>query len=101
MESTTCLSFTSYELLMNPQVQDKLYSEIMAVKEELGDKPLDYDTLMGMKYLDCVVSESLRKWPPAFVLDRMCAADYQLKDEEGQVVIQLRKEDLVHIPIMA
>nr|XP_016928956.1 cytochrome P450 9c1 [Drosophila suzukii] len=98
---STCLSFTSYELLMNPEVQDKLYAEIMAVKEELGDKPLDYDTLMGMKYLDCVVSESLRKWPPAFVLDRMCAADYQLKDEEGQVVIQLRKDDLVHIPIMA
>ncbi|KAH8346412.1 hypothetical protein KR084_012203 [Drosophila pseudotakahashii] len=98
---STCLSFTSYELLMNPEVQDKLYEEILAVKEELGDRPLDYDTLMGMKYLDCVVSESLRKWPPAWVLDRMCAADYELKDEEGQLVLQLRKDDLVHIPVVA
>ncbi|XP_017010446.2 cytochrome P450 9c1 [Drosophila takahashii] len=98
---STCLSFTSYELLMNPAVQDKLYEEILAVKEELGDRPLDYDTLMGMKYLDCVVSESLRKWPPAWVLDRMCAADFELKDEEGQLVLQLRKDDLVHIPVVA
>ncbi|XP_017070438.2 cytochrome P450 9c1 [Drosophila eugracilis] len=98
---STCLSFTSYELLMNPEVQDKLYAEILDVKEQLGDKPLDYDTLMGMKYLDCVVSESLRKWPPAIVLDRMCAADFQLKDEEGEVVLNLRKDDLVHIPLIA
>lgn len=57
----TCLSFTSYELMMNPEVQEKLLAEILAVKEQLGEKPLDYDTLMGMKYLNCVVSESLRK----------------------------------------
>ncbi|XP_016972471.1 cytochrome P450 9c1 [Drosophila rhopaloa] len=97
----TCLSFTSYELQVNPEVQDKLYDEILAVKEELGDKPLDYDTLMGMKYLDCVVSESLRKWPPAIVLDRMCGADFELKDEQGEVVLNLRKDDLVHIPVIA
>ncbi|KAH8401474.1 hypothetical protein KR009_005747, partial [Drosophila setifemur] len=97
----TCLSFTSYELLINPEVQDKLYEEIMAVEEELQGKPLDYDTLMGMKYLDCVVSESLRKWPPAIVLDRMCAADFQLRDEEGNVLVNLCANDLVHIPIIA
>ncbi|XP_017124755.1 cytochrome P450 9c1 [Drosophila elegans] len=97
----TCLSFTSYELQMNAEVQDKLYEEIRAVKEKLGDKLLDYDTLMGMKYLDCVVSESLRKWPPAFILDRMCGADFQLKDEQGEVLLNVSKDELVHIPIMA
>ncbi|KAH8401477.1 hypothetical protein KR009_005750 [Drosophila setifemur] len=97
----TCLSFTSYELLINPEVQDKLYEEILAVEEELQGKPLDYDTLMGMKYLDCVVSESLRKWPPAFVLDRMCSADFQLRDEEGNVKVNICANDLLHIPIIA
>lgn len=97
----TCLSFTCHELLANPEVQQKLYEEIKAVEEELGGKPLDYDTLMALKYLDCVVSESLRKWPPAFILDRMCSADFELKDEEGEVVLQLRKDELVHIPVGA
>lgn len=97
----TCLSFTSYELMMNPEVQEKLLAEILAVKEQLGEKPLDYDTLMGMKYLNCVVSESLRKWPPAFIVDRMCGSDFQLKDEEGEVVVNLREDDLVHINVGA
>ncbi|EDW92579.1 cytochrome P450 9c1 [Drosophila yakuba] len=97
----TCLSFTSYELMMNADVQEKLHEEILAVKEQLGEKPLDYNTLVGMKYLDCVVSESLRKWPPAFVLDRMCSSDFQLKDEAGEVVANLREDDLVHINVAA
>ncbi|XP_022222750.2 cytochrome P450 9c1 [Drosophila obscura] len=97
----TCLSFTSYELLMNPEAQDKLYEEIMATEAQLGGKPLDYDTLMGMKYLDCVVSESLRMWPPAYILDRMCGSDFQLHDEEGKLVLNLKKDDLINIPVVA
>ncbi|EDW32912.1 GL10233 [Drosophila persimilis] len=97
----TCLSFTSHELLMNPEAQDKLYEEIMATEEQLGGKPLDYDTLMGMKYMDCVVSESLRMWPPAFVLDRMCGSDFELRDEEGKVVLTLKKDELINIPVIA
>ncbi|XP_020800979.1 cytochrome P450 9c1 [Drosophila serrata] len=97
----TCLSFTCHELLANPEVQQKLYEEILAVEEELDGKPLNHDTLMAMKYLDCVVSESLRKWPPAFIIDRMCAADFDLKDEEGEVIVKLQKDELVHIPVAA
>ena len=98
---STCLSFTSYELLINPEVQQKLYEEILAVEEQLAGKPLDYDSLMGMKYLDCIISESLRKWPPAIVVDRMCGADFELRDEAGELVLKLRKDDLVHIPVVA
>lgn len=98
---STCLSFTCYELLMNPEVQQKLYEEIQAVEEQLQGKPLDYDSLMGMKYLDCIISESLRKWPPAIVIDRMCSADFELRDEAGELLVKLRKGELVHVPIVA
>ncbi|XP_023162666.2 cytochrome P450 9c1 [Drosophila hydei] len=98
---STCLSFTTYELLMNPEVQQQLYEEILAVEEQLAGKPLDYDSLMGMKYLDCIISESLRKWPPAIVIDRMCSADFELKDEAGALIVKLSKGDLVHVPIVA
>lgn len=98
---STCLSFTCYELLMHPEVQEKLHAEILAVQEQLEGKPLDYDSLMNMKYLDCVISESLRKWPPAIVIDRECAADFELRDEAGELLVKLRKGELVHVPIVA
>ncbi|EDW08491.1 cytochrome P450 9c1 [Drosophila mojavensis] len=98
---SSCLSFTAYELLMNPDVQQQLYEEILAVEQQLAGKPLDYDSLMGMKYLDCIISESLRKWPPAVVIDRMCSTDFELKDETGESILKLSKGDLVHIPIVA
>ncbi|XP_062132038.1 cytochrome P450 9c1 [Drosophila sulfurigaster albostrigata] len=98
---STCLCFTTYELLMNPEVQQKLYEEIEEVQQKLDGKPLDYDSLMGMKYLDCVISESLRKWPPAIVVDRMCGADFELRDEQDELLVKLRKDELVHIPIVA
>ncbi|KAL7738685.1 hypothetical protein ACLKA6_006970 [Drosophila palustris] len=98
---STCLSFTTHELLMNPRVQQTLHEEILEVEQRLEGKPLDYDSLMGMKYLDNIISESLRKWPPAIVIDRMCGADFELRDEAGESLLQLRKDELVHIPIVA
>ncbi|EDW01676.1 cytochrome P450 9c1 [Drosophila grimshawi] len=98
---STCLSFTSYELAINPAVQQTLYEEIMDVEQQLDGKPLDYDSLMGMQYLDCIISESLRKWPPAIVIDRMCGADFELRDDAGELLLKLSKDDLVHIPIVA
>uniref|UniRef100_T1H0V5 Cytochrome P450 n=1 Tax=Megaselia scalaris TaxID=36166 RepID=T1H0V5_MEGSC len=49
----------------NPDVQTKLLQEIQEVKESLGEDPLTFEVLNGMNYLDQVVSESLRKLPPA------------------------------------
>lgn len=59
------LTFVSYELLANPDVQQKLYGEIAEVNEKLNGRRIDYDTLQRMKYLDQIICETLRKWPPA------------------------------------
>lgn len=96
---STCLCFLTYELCINPEVQSQLYDEVRAVELELQGKPLDYDTLMHMKYLDMVVSEALRKWPPAPRTDRMCNADIDLRDDDNKVVVSLKKGDVLFIPI--
>lgn len=96
---STCLCFLTYELCMNPEVQSRLYDEVRAVELQLQGKPLDYDTLMHMKYLDMVVSEALRKWPPAPRTDRMCNADIDLRDDNNTVVVSLKKGDVLFIPI--
>ncbi|KAH8300322.1 hypothetical protein KR044_012922 [Drosophila immigrans] len=98
---STCLCFLTYELCKNPEVQSQLYDEILSVQQQLEGKPLDYDTLVHMKYLDMVVSEGLRKWPPAPRTDRMCNEDIDLKDENNQFVVSLKKGDVLFIPIIA
>lgn len=43
----------AHELAENPEIQDKLREEI---DQALNDDGLSYDSVMGMKYLDMIVS---------------------------------------------
>ncbi|XP_053965013.1 probable cytochrome P450 9h1 isoform X1 [Anastrepha ludens] len=97
---SACLCFTAHELLENSVVQDRLYDEILSTQNELKGCPLNYDVLTKMKYMDMVLSESLRKWPPAVMTDRLCAIDYELKDDEGNLVVELKKGDNIFVPII-
>ncbi|XP_049832756.1 cytochrome P450 6k1-like [Schistocerca gregaria] len=79
--SSTATSFTLHELALNPDIQSKLHDEIDAVLKENGGK-ISYDAIRKMTYLDKVVSESLRKHPPAAVLNRECNQDYKIPDSD-------------------
>ncbi|XP_059470470.1 uncharacterized protein LOC132193665 [Neocloeon triangulifer] len=72
---STVLSFLTHELAVNPEIQDRLREEI---DEALVKGPLCYESVMGMKYLDLVISETLRKHPPAVVTDRVCMKNYKV-----------------------
>ncbi|KAF5289037.1 hypothetical protein FQA39_LY03916 [Lamprigera yunnana] len=75
---STLMCFLSYELALNNEIQAKLQKEIDETLAECNGK-LTYEVLHKMKYLDMVVSETLRKWPPGFQLDRVCGGDYEIK----------------------
>jgi len=64
------------ELALNPEVQEELHREISKVIQSLNGKPVSYEILQKMKFLDMVVSEALRKHPPAPQMDRQCSKDY-------------------------
>lgn len=81
------LSFGSYELAMNQDVQEKLYNEIKATKNSLNGKPITYDILQKLPYLDSVISETLRKHPAGFILDRVCDKDVQIDTKDGDSFI--------------
>lgn len=57
-----------HQLALNQDVQTKLRAEVTAARQELGD--LDYDTLMGLPYLDAVCRETMRYYPPVPLLNR-------------------------------
>lgn len=54
--ASTLLCFAANELMENPDIQRTLISELDSVNEKLQGKPLTYDVLQKMKYLDMVVS---------------------------------------------
>ncbi|XP_013907948.1 PREDICTED: cytochrome P450 3A24-like [Thamnophis sirtalis] len=66
----TSLSFMSYCLAVHPDVQEKLYQEI---NETFPNRaPPTYDALHQMEYLDMVVNETFRLYPPGTRLERIC-----------------------------
>ncbi|KAK5641859.1 hypothetical protein RI129_010406 [Pyrocoelia pectoralis] len=91
--SSTMLSFTCHELAVNPDVQHKLVREI---NDTFQDSKISYELLLGMKYLEQVISESLRKWPPSMQTDRVCVRSYKLSE-----TFTLEKGTNVWIPIFA
>lgn len=64
------------EMAMNPDVQERLYKEIQE-NDALNGK-FDYNTIQDMKYLDMVISETLRLWPPAPFTNRSCVKAYNI-----------------------
>ncbi|XP_063701244.1 cytochrome P450 4d2-like isoform X2 [Culicoides brevitarsis] len=68
--TTSGLSFTVYHLAENPEIQEKVLDELIAI---LGHDPSTqptYQQLHEMKYLEMVIKESLRLHPPVSSIGR-------------------------------
>lgn len=92
------LQIATYQLAKNKDAQEELINEIDEALATLNGKPLTFEVLHKMKYLDNVISESLRWWPPVFALQRECNKDIDLK-VDGRIV-KIRSGDLVSIPTL-
>lgn len=64
--TSTLLCFMATELASSPNVQQKLYEEIIAVEKQLDGKPVTYEMIKELKYMEMVINETLRLWPPVF-----------------------------------
>ncbi|GBM45922.1 Cytochrome P450 3A21 [Araneus ventricosus] len=94
--TATTLSFASYLLALNPEIQDKAYEEIREVLQRYRGE-LTYEALQEMKYLDNIISETLRLYPPTTRLERMADVETKL----GETSITIPKGMLISIPIHA
>ena len=59
-------------LALHPEEQRKLRDEIRLARAE---HDLDHDTITTLPYLDAVIRETLRLYPPAMFLERVCTQD--------------------------
>merc|ERR1711911_141078 len=69
------LSFLSYELASNPDIQEKLQEEVdEAYKANNGDLP-DYKVIQELPYLEMCILETLRLHTPFGNMTRSCTKD--------------------------
>ncbi|KAK4878671.1 hypothetical protein RN001_011177 [Aquatica leii] len=76
--SASTLTFCLYELAKHPAIQKRLREEIKNVLNT--HTHVCYEAVAEMTYLNQVIEETLRKYPPAGVVARRCLDDYQVPE---------------------
>jgi cytochrome P450 len=66
-------------LSFEQEIQDKLYQEVKKLYNDNGQK-FDYESLASLEYLDAVINESLRYFPPLLRYDRVSSEDVTLSN---------------------
>lgn len=74
------ISLTAHMLAVNPDVQQRLQDEIDEVLSEYGGEKgkVGYDVIHEMRYLDAVMSETMRYHPILVFIDRVCSKTFEL-----------------------
>ncbi|KAI2474288.1 hypothetical protein C4B38_000356 [Diabrotica virgifera virgifera] len=99
--SSGLMCYMAYELVVNPDIQTRLRQEIDEAFEECNGT-LSYEAVMKMKYLDMVVSETMRKWPNFVSTDRVCTKEYTIKAQTAEEIdLIIEKGTVLQLPIYA
>ncbi|XP_032161857.1 thromboxane-A synthase isoform X1 [Mustela erminea] len=96
---TNTLSFATYLLATNPDCQEKLLTEVDSFNEKYPAP--DYSSFQeGLPYLDMVIAETLRIYPPAFRFTREAARDCEVQGQRipAGAVVEVAVGALHHDP---
>lgn len=97
--TSSTMSFCAHEIMAHPDVQQKLLAEVDKTRESLNGSPITYGDLEKMKYLDMVISETLRKWPTNVTTERVCSRNYRIENVDTGDRVDLEPGQNVEIPI--
>ncbi|XP_015591510.1 cytochrome P450 9e2-like [Cephus cinctus] len=99
--SSTLMCYMLHELVLNPDVQQKLREEVDQVTSGADDE-VTYEMLQKMKYMDMVISETLRKHPPVSFIDRVCVKSFKLPQSmPGYNDVTVEKDSSMWFPVRA
>nr|ARO50442.1 cytochrome P450 [Chironomus tentans] len=94
--SAIAITFCTYELAFNQDIQDRLRTEIETVlKKHDGD--VTYDAIMEMKYLEMVINETLRKYPIFEVQVRKCTKEFTMRMPDSELAIPIGTPVLIPV----
>ncbi|XP_073836385.1 cytochrome P450 4d8-like isoform X1 [Musca autumnalis] len=80
--TTTALCFTLYLISRHPEVQQKLLDEIYDIFGKRIADPFTITKLNELKYMECVIKESLRLYPPVPIIGREITEDFHYTHSE-------------------
>jgi len=75
--TTSALSFCLHEVSRHPEVQEKMLEEILRVLGTDRSRPVSIRDLGELKYMECVIKESLRMYPPVPIVGRKLETDFK------------------------
>ncbi|KAI4456043.1 cytochrome p450 [Holotrichia oblita] len=93
--SATTLTFALFELAYNNDTQNKAREEVQKILMKYNGN-LTYDGIGELKYMDRVIQETLRKYPPVALINRICTETYQVP----YTTLTLEKGTLVGISVL-
>lgn len=67
-----------YEIALNPEVQQKCFQEIRDVFGDDPTKPISLSDLNNLHYLELVIKETLRLFPPVPMIGRKLREEFQI-----------------------
>uniref|UniRef100_A0A1B6H3K8 Cytochrome P450 n=1 Tax=Cuerna arida TaxID=1464854 RepID=A0A1B6H3K8_9HEMI len=75
--TSNTMLFCLYELACNKKIQEKLHQEVLIVLSR-HDNIISYQALQDMTYLDQIINETMRRYPPFPFLTRVCTNKYKI-----------------------
>ncbi|XP_043190447.1 cytochrome P450 9e2-like [Amphibalanus amphitrite] len=93
--TATVITFACYALATEPAVQAAARDELDQVLARHGGR-LTYEAVSELRYLDRVISETLRLYSPSMRIERECSRDYRVPGTE----LTLPAGTLVAMPVI-
>lgn len=93
--SANAMHFTLLELSSNQKVLNKLHKEIDSIFVP-GKSEITYKDIENLPYLDMVLNEAIRKYPPVGIIARECTRDTVLPSG-----VKIEKGNMVQVPVFA
>ncbi|BFF98995.1 probable cytochrome P450 4d20 [Drosophila madeirensis] len=93
-----------YAIARHPQVQERIHKELLQVLGSDPSSPVTQSKLQELKYLECVIKETLRLYPPVPAVGRYTTKELQIGGQtipantSIYLVLYLAHRDAEHFP---
>ncbi|XP_046646974.1 cytochrome P450 3A24-like [Daphnia pulicaria] len=91
--TATTLTNSAFLLARNPEVQERLYDEVVRKHEQFSE--VNHEMILDFPYVDHVIHEVLRMYPPLLRVERMCNKEVTYNG------VHIKKGMIVTVPAFA